>query len=497
MGKEHYTGVFLENLKEHLQNVCSCMMILDREPQNKNSMQEICFSVHLIKGMAETMGFVRICRLTEDMEEVFLKAADGRIQIRGRLFDLLSECTDALGAYAENIEETSLEGTYDCRILRQELQQEAENSGDFMLPEKRIPKERFTPKDGAAEFNEAKEDIKQEQVLVNAEDLKSLSRPIGELVMVRNRLETFCDSGELFPKNREFSEQMEYLRQALAQLQDAVAKVRFVPLGELTSSFRRRIRALAAQEYKRIDLYMSGLDTGIDRITADLARDALWYVLCATAEYGMDRMEVRRRQGKASKGSIYLNACQENDFVVIQIHDDGNGTDIRCRMAGDGGMDLDQIRLAVEQSGGEFFCSFIPLKGSRYRIKIPCPRETAEVFVIEVHGEVYALDMKYVQRVEDILQEDILDEEGNRIPLIYIDERLDIRPKEKEKENAKAVIVKKGSRYAGLAVDDVIGRQEAVIRSLGGFVRKDPLIGGAVILKDGSPALTLDMDVWM
>lgn len=497
MDKEHYTGVFLENLKEHLQNICSCMMILDREPQNKNSMQEICFSVHLIKGMAETMGFFRICRLTEDMEEIFLKAADGRIQIGGRLFDLLKEGTDVLSAYAENIEETSLEGTYDCRILRQELQQEAKHSGVMMLPEKRIRKEWFTPKEDAADFNEAEEEVKRELIPVEAEDLKALGRPIGELVMVKNRLEMFCDSREFTSKNREFSEQIEYFRQALTKLQETAAKVRFIPLGELTSSFRRKIRILAAREHKRIDLYMNGLDIGIDRIRAEMVRDILLNLLCATAEYGMDRMEVRRRQGKSSKGSIYLNAWQENDFAVIQIHDDGNGTDISCREAGDCETDLDRIRLAVEKAGGEFFFSFIPAKGSKYRIKIPYPRETAEVFVAKVHGEIYALDMKYVQRVEDILQTDILDEEGNPIPLIYVDERLDIRSKEEENENALAVIVKKGSRCAGLAVDAVMGCQEAVIRPLGEFVRRDPLIGGAVILKDGSPALTLDVDVWI
>ena len=187
----------------------------------------------------------------------------------------------------------------------------------------------------------------------------------------------------------------------------------------------------------------------------------------------------------------------ENDDVVIQLHDDGNGTDISHKAESDCEMDLTQARLAIEKLGGEISSSFTLLKGSKYRIRIPFPRSVMDVFAVEVHGEIYVLDMEYIQCVEDIPKTDILDEEGNKIPLIYIDKKLDIRSKETENENAKAVIVKKGSRTAGLVADAALGCQEAVIRPLGSFIRKDPLIGGAVILKDGRPALILDINVWI
>lgn len=502
MDKEHYTGVFLDNTKEHLQNICSCMMILDREPYNKSSIREICFSLHWIRGMAGTMGFIQTCRLTEDMEEIFLKAAEGRMRISGRLLDLLKEGIDVLKIYAEHIKETSLEGIYDDRILRQELKQEAEKSRSGMLPEKRVYEDRFTPKEDTsgynmADYRETEEKAKKDLVFVEVSDLKELYGSIGELVMVKNRLEMFCDSKEFVSKNRAFLEQITYFKQALAKMEESAAKVRFISLEELTASFRKRIRSLAAREHKRIDLYMSGLDTRIDRIGAEFVKEALWYLLYATAEFGMEHMTVRRRQGKSSRGSIYLNAFTEDDLVVIQIHDDGNGTDISRETRGDQEFSLEQIRLGTERLGGEFLFSFTPLKGSRYRIRVPFPRETMESFVVEVHEEIYVLDMAYVQRVEDILETGIADEEGNPIPLIYIDERLDIRSKEKEEENAKAVIIKKGGRCAGLAVDAVMGCQEAVIRPLGEIVRKDPLIKGAVILKDGRPALVLNVDLWI
>lgn len=496
MNKEHYTEIFLEKIKEHLQNICSCMMILEQEPQNKSSIQEVCFSLHLIKGMAETMGFFRICQLTEEMEEIFVKAANGRIQMTGKLLDFLREGFGVLRIYTEHIEETSLEGTYDDKLLRQELKQAAEAVGVKRLPEKREKRNYFSPEEAAADFPETEEEIQKDLVWVETADLKELYGPIGELVMVKNRLEMFCDSKEPVLKNRAYLEQIEYLKLALAKLQEAAANVRLISLEEITHSFRKRIRTLAAGERKRIDLYMSGLDIRIDRIAADLIKEILWYLLAGTARFGMDRMEIRRRQGKSSKGSIYLNACLENAFVVIQIHDDGNGTDISlweedCRV------NLEQTRLGIEKLGGEFFSSFTPLKGSKYRIRLPFPGVTMEAFVIEVHGEIYVLDMKYVQCVEDITGIEMLDEDGNEISLIYIDKRLDIRSEEKEEENTKAVIIKKGSRCAGLVVDAALGCQEAVIRPLGSFIRKDPLIGGAVILKDGRPALILDINAWI
>ena len=497
MEKEHYTGIFLEKIKEQLQNICSCMMILDREPRNKNSIQEVCYSLHLIKGMSGTMGYFRICQLTEDMEEIFSKAADGRILITGRLLDLLKESVDVLKCYAENIEETSLEGTYDYKILRQELKQTAEVSAVKMLPEKRVQRRQFTPKEEKIDFTETEEADSRELVLVEQEDLKKLCGPIGDLVMVKNQLELFYNSAESVPQNRVFLEQIEYFKQALAKLQESAAKIRLISLEEITRSFRKRIRLLAASENKRMDLYMSGLDTRLDRLLADLIKEILWYLLECTVRYGMDSMEVRRRQGKSSKGSIYLNAFLENDAVIIQIHDDGNGTDISGKAEEACEKNLDQMRLDLAHLGGELVTSFVPSKGSKYRIKVPFPGITFEAFGMEVHGEIYVLDMKYVQSVEDIPKADLLDEEGNPIPLIYIDERLDIPSKQKETENKKAVIVKKGSRCAGLVIDAPIGYQEAVIRPLGSFIPKDPLFCGGVILKDKRPALILDINMWI
>lgn len=497
MEKEHYTGIFLEKIKEQLQDVCSCMMILDREPQNKSSIQEICYSLHLMKGMAGTMGYFRICQLTEDMEEIFSKAADERILITGRLLDLMKESTDVLKNYTKNIEETFLEGTYDYKALRQELKQAAEVSEVKMLPEKRVLRRQFTPKEEKTDFTETEEENSGDFVFVEQEDLKELCGPIRDLVMVKNRLELFYDSAESALQNRDFLEQMEYFKQALSKLQESAAKLRLVSLKEITRSFRKRIRLLAAAENKRIDLYMSGLDIRIDRIQADLIREILLCLLECTARYGMDTMEVRRRQGKPSKGSIYLNALLENDAVLIRLHDDGNGTDISRQTTEGCERNLEQMRLVIEDLGGELTTSFVPSKGSKYRIKVPFPGIILEAFGVEVHGEIYVLDMKYVQSVEDIPKADLLDEEGNRIPLIYIDKRLNIPSIEKETENKKAVIVKKGSSCAGLVIDAPAGYQEAVIRPLGSFIPKDPLFCGGVILKDGRPALILDINMWI
>lgn len=503
MDKEHYTEVFLENVKEYLQNICSCMMILDQEPENKDCIQEIRFSLHLIKGMAGTMGFLGICRLTEDMEEIFFQASGGGIRIRGRLMDVLKECVDALKTYTENIEKTSLEGEYDDKILRQELKQASEGMKVNLLPEQKTPREQSVPESNRKEAEDTntaaklESGEKTEMVLVETVDLKDFSEPLGELVMVKNRLELLCNSKAFAFKNRVFLEQMEYFKHALTKLQESADKIRMISLEEITCTFRKKIRTAAVGGHKRIDLYMSGLDCRIDRISADTVKEILWYLLGSTAQYGMDGMAVRRRQGKSPKGSIYLNAHSEYDSVVIQIHDDGNGTDISRQKEMENGRNLNQARIEIEKLGGELTASFEPLKGSKYRIRIPFPAVTLHAFAVDVHEEIYVLDMKYVQYVEDIQGTEMFDENGNVIPLIYIDQRLGIQSKKKETENKKAVVVKKGSKSAGLVIDAAIGYQEAVIRPLGSFVQKNPLIGGAVILKDGRPSLVFDINMWI
>ena len=121
MDVSQYLEIFIDESSEHLQNLSDCIMTLENEPENKDTINEVFRAAHSLKGMAGTMGFKRMQTLTHDMENVFQEVRSDKIKVDSAMIDLLFECLDALDKYLENIKETSDEGTEDNEIIIKEL----------------------------------------------------------------------------------------------------------------------------------------------------------------------------------------------------------------------------------------------------------------------------------------------------------------------------------------------------------------------------------------
>ena len=131
MDVTQYLEIFLDETKEHLQSLSDQFMILEQEPDNMDTINEIFRSAHTLKGMAGTMGYKRMQTLTHDMENVFSEVRNNTIKVDGAMVDLLSQCLDALEEYTENIQNTGDEGTNDNEHLIKALNDYlSKNSGD-------------------------------------------------------------------------------------------------------------------------------------------------------------------------------------------------------------------------------------------------------------------------------------------------------------------------------------------------------------------------------
>ena len=135
MDVSQYLEIFIDETNEHLQNLSDCIMVLEKEPDNKDTINEIFRAAHSLKGMAGTMGFKRMQHLTHDMENVFQEVRSDKISVNSRMIDLLFECLDALDKYLENVKETSNEGTEDNEAIIKELNDFiAQASGEASAP---------------------------------------------------------------------------------------------------------------------------------------------------------------------------------------------------------------------------------------------------------------------------------------------------------------------------------------------------------------------------
>ena len=344
--------------------------------------------------------------------------------------------------------------------------------------------------------------------------------------------------------NQSFHEQIEYLERITTNLHESVMKVRMVPIESVTQKYPRMIRDLSRTLNKKMNLVITGEDTELDRTVVDQIGDPLQHLLRNSADHGLESNEVRLERGKPEVGTIFLNAYQEGNNVVIKVGDDGNGidteavknkaiergivtaeqaenlsqkdiinflfmpsfsmakqiTDISGR-----GVGLDVVKSGIEQLGGDVSVSTELGKGTTFTVRLPLTLAIIQALMVEIRDEIYAIALGSISNIEDIPVKDIkyvqakevIHLRGSVIPIIRLDKMLDIEPKEQEPDHLTVVIVQKGDQQAGLVVDNLIGQQEIVIKSLGKYINGNKLISGATILGDGDVALILDVNTLM
>ena len=699
MDVSQYLEIFIDESEEHLQTLSDCIMVLEKEPDNKDTINEVFRAAHSLKGMAGTMGFKRMQHLTHDMENVFQEVRSDHIKVTSGMIDLLFKCLDALEGYVDNIKSTSDEGTEDNEVIIKELNdfiaktegaeetgntetseakeaapestqeekagqekieltndekkaiREAESNGQhiyvmtvhiqkdcllkaaraflvfkavedfgqilvyrpssqdiedekfefefsfFLASEESEDKivavakavseiekvdaeeihlDEYVKEAEAQEEQQAKEATAEQKeapaeapkaaekkapaanakkqtnakpvtgrtVRVDIEKLDALMNQVSELIIAKNSLVSISsnESGEY--QNQSFHEQIEYLERITTNLHESVMKVRMVPIESVVNKFPRMIRDLSRKLGKKMELYMTGEDTELDRTVVDQSGDPLQHLLRNSADHGLEDNATRVERGKPEVGSIFLKAFQEGNNVIIEVGDDGNGIDVaavRDKAVERGvitaeqaenmsqkeiinilflpsfsmakkitdisgrGVGLDVVKSNIEALGGDVEVRTQLGEGTTFIVRLPLTLAIIQALMVEIRDEKYAIALGSISNIESIpvneikyvQAQEVIHLRGAVIPLIRLDQVLDMEEKQEEPENLTVVIVKKGDSLAGLVVDNLIGQQEIVIKSLGKYINNNKIISGATILGDGEVALILDVNTLM
>ncbi|MCQ2523948.1 MAG: chemotaxis protein CheA [Lachnospiraceae bacterium] len=687
MDVSQYLEIFLDETKEHLQNLNTQILDLEQDAENMDTINEIFRAAHSLKGMAGTMGYKRMQNLTHDMENVFSEVRNGTIKVQPNMIDILFQCLDALEEYVSSIQETSDEGTNDNEPLITALN-EILNGKSAEAPKADAPKaEADAPKaestsadkwreikltdteldlykaakadnknfygvtvkiqescilkaaraflvfkaveehgeiivsspstqdiedekfesdfsmiivsgdsfddikksilsvseiesaEGAtmtdADFSnvadagkeetavEAVKETKKEEtkpattekaapkaekkggkpvvnrtVRVDIEKLDVLMNLVSELIIAKNSLVS-SSSTETGNRTSDFNEKIEYLESVTTNLHESVMKVRMVPIESVVNKFPRMIRDFQKTLGKKMELYMSGEETELDRTVVDEIGDPLMHLLRNAADHGLESAELRKERGKPEVGSIFLDAYQDGNNVVIEVRDDGNGIDtekVKQKAIDRGtitpeqaenmtskeiidllflpsfstaqkvseisgrGVGLDVVKSKIEALSGEVEVKTKLGEGSTWIIRLPLTLAIIQALMVVVGDEKYAISLGSIQTIEDIpaneikyvQAKEVIQLRGSVIPLIRLSDVLEVESTKSAEDNLIVVIVKKGDKLAGLVVDELIGQQEIVIKSLGKYISKCKIISGATILGDGEVALIVD-----
>lgn len=683
MDVSQYLEIFVEETKEHLQSLNDNILVLENEPENKDTINEIFRSAHSLKGMAGTMGYKRMQTLTHDMENVFSEVRNDKLKVTSELVDILFQCLDALEAYLDNIINTQDEGTEDnaaiIKLLNDFLngggsasapaapapaapasdnadnasgstgfanvkfadfeQHAIEEAGNkklnvygvhvqvdpgcilkaaraflvfksveeigeiiksipsaqdiedekfdldfdiFVITAESLEKtlaviknvseikdatgEKITIKPAKAveEKNETEhvadnkpavaqpskpaaqgngqvksKPVVNRSVRVDIDKLDVLMNLVSELIIAKNGLVAAAGATGIAENNNNVNEQIEYLERVTTNLHESVMNVRMVPIETVVSRFPRMIRDLSKKLDKKMELYMTGEETELDRTVIDEIGDPLMHLLRNSADHGLESAETRIARGKDETGTIFLNAYQDGNNVIIEVGDDGNGIDtekVKAKALERGtitpeqaavmtekeiidllfmpsfstaekisdvsgrGVGLDVVKSKIESLGGEVECKSVLGEGSTFTIRLPLTLAIIQALMVKLGEEQYAIALGSIQTIEDIPLTDIKYVQGKEvitlrgtvIPIVRLGEMLDVTNREEPTESLTVVVIKKGDKQAGLVVDSLIGQMEIVIKSLGKYIHINKMISGATILGDGEVALIID-----
>ena len=397
----------------------------------------------------------------------------------------------------------------------------------------------------AADANKPAETAKKKPVVnrtvrVDIEKLDDLMNLVSELIIAKNSIVSATDAKGGTSDNSGVNEHIEYLESVTTNLHESVMKVRMVPIETVVNKFPRMIRDLQKKLGKKMELYMSGEDTELDRTVVDEIGDPLMHLLRNSADHGIESDEkLRIERGKPAAGSIHLDAYQDGNNVVIEVRDDGNGIDVQSVKAkaiergtiteeqaaqmtdkeiinllflpsfstaktisdvSGRGVGLDVVKSKIESLSGEVEVKSVLGEGSTWTIRLPLTLAIIQSLMVIIGGEKYAIPLGNIQTIESIApaeikyvqQKEVINLRGEVIPLIRLNEVLGCESTKGADEELVVVIVKKGDKQTGLVIDELTGQQEIVIKSLGKYINKSKVISGATILGNGEVALIVD-----
>ncbi|WP_413408169.1 chemotaxis protein CheW [Paenibacillus amylolyticus] len=382
----------------------------------------------------------------------------------------------------------------------------------------------------------------QPTVRVSVERLDHLMNLVGELLIDQTSLADLSGSGarkESSTLIRSISGVSDHMNRVIKELQEGVMKTRMLPIDQLFSRFPRLVRDLSQKLGKDLELVIQGGETELDRMIIEELSDPLIHLIRNSADHGIESAEVRAENGKPSKGRITLTSFHEENHVVIRYSDDGKGIDgekIKASALGKGiiskeqaarlttqeavhlifepgfstassvsevsgrGVGMDIVRSQIGRLNGIIDIDTEVGVGTTFTIRLPLTLAIIKGLLVKVSGRVLILPMYNVAEIVRISPEDIQMIQGQQailnhgriVPFHRLCDRLNYPRTDRKSKTIPLVIVRSVDKIAAYAVDEIIGNQEVVIKTLGTYLGAMNHLSGATILGNGKVALILD-----
>jgi two-component system chemotaxis sensor kinase CheA len=549
---------FVLETREHLAAIETHVLTLERAPSDAEALHAAFRGFHSIKGLAGFLELSTVQEVAHEVEAVLDRARDGVLAITPAAIDVILHAADYLQRWAQHIEKGLAHQASDAPPLDRQflarirsLSQDGETRGGqaaavaalasavTSAPSPPQPREAAVPAPAApAAGPETAQTETKGAIKVDTGKLDSMVEMAGELVIAESLLRHDPELAGL--KNPGLQRKIAQLTRITTELQKTAMAMRLVPVGPLFRRMARLVRDLARQFGKTVEIEMVGSEIELDRTIVDELADPLMHMIRNALDHGIETPAERERCGKPGVAHVCLKAQHQAGQVLVEIADDGRGLnrekilhkaiDSGLIPSGDGlsdneiynlifhpgfstasqvtsvsgrGVGMDVVRRHIDKLRGRIEIRSTPGKGATFLVKLPLTLAIIDGLVVGVGEERYIVPLFAVRELfrpaEDVVwsvqqKAEMALVRGTLLPILRLHRAFHLTPRSERPQDGVLIVAEvEGDRFC-LLVDQLIGKQEVVIKALGETFRHVSGVAGGAILGDGRVGLILDVE---
>jgi two-component system chemotaxis sensor kinase CheA len=531
--REAVLASFLVESEEGLDIMEQALVQMESTPSDPELLPNIFRVAHSLKGNATSLGLSELAGFAHVVEDLLDVFREQQAVPSADLISLLLKAVDELRAMVSKAKAGPHELTAKQQKIRKEIAHEVEKRAKRVLTAGGAPGE-----SSSAAKIDTLPGASPRTLRADVEKLDNMLNLTGEIVIAQGRLRQMIEKLGT-EQGRALLEMHREAERLYMDLQSEVMSIRMVPIGPLFRQFVRSVRDLARSHGKIARLEVIGGDVEVDTTVLEQLKDPLLHLLRNAVDHGLEKPADRERQGKNSCGVIRLSAAHSGGNIVVKLQDDGAGFD-RARIlekanrlgllsgtntskgelsdqdlydivfqAGFStaesvtdlsgrGVGLDVVRRNLDILRGTAEISSVAGKGSTITIRLPLTLAIIEGFSVRVGAETFIVPLEHVTECTELPAEQrspeasgILSLRGTAVPFVRLRRMFSVAGETPKRENI--VVVKINEFHAGIAVDELLGGMQTVVKPLGRAFRAVPGIAGSTVLGDGRVGLILDV----
>lgn len=533
---------FILETRDHLTSIENDLLALDREPGEPEALHSLFRSFHTVKGLAGFLEFDSVRALAHEVETILDQARNHELTIDSVVIDVVLESADYLKQEMNRLEAELAGGPRSESAPVSELVRrvQALHRHDEPAVHEAAPAEahRAEPVGANAHAVAAKPNREKFSLRVDTIKLDYLLDMVGEMVIAQSMVRQDPELAGL--RSPRVTRNLTQLSRVTDEVQKTAMAMRMMPVSQLFQRVSRLVRDMSRKMNKPAGLEMFGEETQIDKTIVEELADPMMHMVRNSLDHGIEPVAARKAAGKPERARISLRASHQAGHILIEIEDDGRGLDkekilAKARDRGliaDGhalsdsdihnlifepgfstaaavtdvsgrGVGMDVVKRQVTKLRGRIEIHSTPGKGTVFQLKLPLTLAIIDGLVVGVGGERYIVPIFTVQEMfrpaDGMLstvkgQGEMVMVRNRLLPVVRLHRKFSVKPKTECAAESLFVVAEAAGQRFCLMVDEFIGKQEVVIKSLGEGLKNIPGVAGGAILGDGRVGLILDLD---